>query len=286
MVNIRQISGLRDMISDRRWAASRPAGHAHRNLEQPNPAQLLPPFHMLRAYRHTADSQYGHGWRKLVQRPRCWYFRSSDFDCKKKGGSSQECHAHDGENQYHAVMNNGTCASVHPSSTAVPLLAMDARIQITGKHGKRTVKMSDFYVAPEKSLLNETVLQPDEMITEVFVPQPERGTRSAYRKLGEKESFDWPLADAGMVPSSTRRSKAAVVLGARSTPTPIRSQQAEEALTGATINETTARPARRQARQSPARYPRTATRFSYFKPPIYRTILLAAGQISNPSAAG
>ena len=75
----------------------------------------------------------------ITQRPRCWYFRSSDFDCKKKGGTSQECHAHDGENQYHAVMNNSTCASVHPSSTAVPLLAMDARVEITSKRGKRTV---------------------------------------------------------------------------------------------------------------------------------------------------
>ena len=50
----------------------------------------------------------------IMQRPRCWYFRSSDFDCKKKNGASDECHAHTGENQYHAIMNNGTCAMVHP----------------------------------------------------------------------------------------------------------------------------------------------------------------------------
>jgi xanthine dehydrogenase YagS FAD-binding subunit len=38
----------------------------------------------------------------IMQRPRCWYFRSSDFDCKKKNGASDDCHAHTGENQYHA----------------------------------------------------------------------------------------------------------------------------------------------------------------------------------------
>ena len=224
----------------------------------------------------------------IMQRPRCWYFRSSDFDCKKKGGSSQECHAHDGENQYHAVMNNGTCASVHPSSTAVPLLAMDAQIQITGKHGKRTVKMSDFYVAPEKSLLNETVLQPDEIITEVFVPQPERGTRSAYQKYGEKESFDWPLADAGivLVMDGDKCRKAAVVLGVAA-PTPIRSQQAEEALTGATINETTARAAAKAAMQSATPLSQNGYKVQLFQTAIYRTILLAAGQMDrDPSAAG
>ena len=86
----------------------------------------------------------------IMQRPRCWYFRSSDFDCKKKSGSSDDCHAHTGENQYHAIMNNGTCAMVHPSSTAVPLLAMNAQVELTSKRGKRTVAMSDFYVPPEK----------------------------------------------------------------------------------------------------------------------------------------
>ena len=69
----------------------------------------------------------------ITQRPRCWYFRSSDFDCKKKGGTSQDCHAHEGENQYHAMMNNSTCAMVHPSSTAVPLLAMNAQVELTSQ---------------------------------------------------------------------------------------------------------------------------------------------------------
>ena len=88
---------------------------------------------------------------------------------------------------------------VHPSSTAVPLLAMNAQVELTSKRGKRTVAMSEFYVPPEKSLINETVVQPGELITGIFVPAPEHGTRSAYQKYGEKESFDWPLADAGVV---------------------------------------------------------------------------------------
>jgi xanthine dehydrogenase YagS FAD-binding subunit len=224
----------------------------------------------------------------ITQRPRCWYFRSTDFDCKKKGGTSQECHAHDGENQYHAVMNNGTCASVHPSSTAVPLLAMDAQIQITSKHGKRTVKMSEFYVAPEKSVVNETVLQPGEIITEVFVPKPESGTRSAYQKYGEKESFDWPLADAGivLVMDGDKCRKAAVVLGVAA-PTPIRSQEAEAALLGATINETTARAAAKAAMQGATPLSQNGYKVQLFQTAIYRTILLAAGQMDrDPSAAG
>src|SRR5438046_3992060 len=56
----------------------------------------------------------------LLQRPRCWYFRHEDFLCRKKGG--ERCFAQDGENQYHAIFNNGLCAIVHPSAAACALV--------------------------------------------------------------------------------------------------------------------------------------------------------------------
>ena len=224
----------------------------------------------------------------LMQRPRCWYFRSSDFDCKKKGGTSNECHAHDGENQYHAVMNNGTCAMVHPSSTAVPLLGMNAQVELTSKRGKRMVAMSEFYVAPEKSLVNETVVQPGELITSVFVPTPEPGTRSAYQKYGEKESFDWPIADAGvvLVMDGNRCRKAAIVMGVAA-PTPLRSAAAEALLNGKVIDETVARAAAKAAMQGSTPLSQNGYKTQLFQTAIYRTILLAAGQMQrDPSSIG
>ena len=224
----------------------------------------------------------------IMQRPRCWYFRSSDFDCKKKSGSSDDCHAHTGENQYHAIMNNGTCAMVHPSSTAVPLLAMNAQVELTSKQGKRTVAMSDFYVAPEKSLLNETVVQPGELITGIFVPAPEPGTRSAYQKYGEKESFDWPLADAGvvLVMDGAHCRKASIVLGVAA-PTPIRSTVAESILTGKIINEGIARAAASAAMQGATPLSQNGFKTQLFQTAIYRTVLLAAGQMPrDPSSIG
>jgi xanthine dehydrogenase YagS FAD-binding subunit len=224
----------------------------------------------------------------LMQRPRCWYFRSSDFDCKKKSGTSDECHAHDGENQYHAVMNNGTCAMVHPSSTAVPLLGMNALVELTSKRGTRTVAMSEFYVPPEKSVINETVVQSGELITSIFVPTPEPGTRSAYQKYGEKESFDWPIADAGvvLVMDGNRCRKAAIVMGVAA-PTPIRSTAAEALLNGKTINETVARAAAKAAMQGATPLSQNGYKTQLFQTAIYRTILLAAGQMQrDPSSIG
>jgi xanthine dehydrogenase YagS FAD-binding subunit len=224
----------------------------------------------------------------IMQRPRCWYFRSTDFDCKKKNGSSDECHAHAGENQYHAIINNGTCAMVHPSSTAVPLLAMNAEVELTSKRGKRTVVMGDFYVPPEKSLINETVVLPGEIITAVFVPSPEPGTRSAYQKYGEKESFDWPLADAGvvLVMEGNYCRKASIVLGVAA-PTPIRSAAAEGILTGKTIDEATARAAASAAMRSATPLSQNGFKTQLFQTAIYRTVLLAAGTMPrDPSSIG
>ena len=224
----------------------------------------------------------------IMQRPRCWYFRSSDFDCKKKGGTSDDCHAHEGENQYHAVMNNSTCAMVHPSSTAVPLLGMNAHVELTSKRGKRTVAMEHFYVPPEKSLVNETAVQAGELITAVFVPAPEPGTRSAYQKYGEKESFDWPLADAGvvLVMDGSRCKRAAIVLGVAA-PTPIRATAAEAMLAGKTIDEPLARAAAKAAMQDATPLSQNGYKTQLFQTAIYRTVLLAAGQMQrDPSSIG
>ena len=225
----------------------------------------------------------------IMQRPRCWYFRSSDFDCKKKGGGvSDDCHAHTGENMYHAVMNNGTCAMVHPSSTAVPLLAMNAEVELTSRRGKRKVAMADFYVAPEKNVKNETVVEPGELITAIFVPPPAPGTRSAYQKYGEKESFDWPLADAGVVleMEGAHCRKAAIVLGVAA-PTPIRATAAEAMLTGRSIDEALARAAAKAAMQGATPLSQNGYKTQLFQTAIYRTILLAAGQMQrDPSAIG
>jgi xanthine dehydrogenase YagS FAD-binding subunit len=201
----------------------------------------------------------------LMQRPRCWYFRSSDFDCRKKG-SSDECHALQGENQYHAIVNNKSCAMVHPSSTAVPLLAMDAEVD----------------------LQRETAVKPGELITAIRVPSPTRGTRSAYQKYGEKESFDWPLADAGVVLEMDGKTcrRAAIVLGVAA-PTPIHATDAEAALRGKVIDEGTAREAGKLAVANATPLSQNGYKVQLFQTAVYRTILLAAGQMGrDPSAVG
>ena len=167
----------------------------------------------------------------LAQRPRCWYFRQADFDCTKKGGT--QCFALHGENRFHAIFDVDTCCCIHPSATAIALLAYGARVNTVGTRGKRSILLDDFFVAPREDPTRENQLENGEIIESVAIPAPAPGSRSVYKKLKEKESFDWPLVEAcvSVTLSGGAIQDARVVLGSVS-PVPRRAREAEKILAG------------------------------------------------------
>ena len=223
----------------------------------------------------------------VLQELQCWYFRSAEFQCIRKG--KDLCFAFSGLNQYHAIMDYGGCPSVAPSSGAVALLALNATIELTSAaKGKRTVAIKDFYVQPDANPHRFNVKADDELLTAIHIPKPAPGTRSAYQKYGEKESHDWAIADAGilieMEGSICRR--AVVTMGAAS-PVVRRSPEAEAALTGKPITGDTARAAGQASMTGAMPLSMNAYKVQLFPIAIYRTILLAAGQMErDPGAAG
>jgi xanthine dehydrogenase YagS FAD-binding subunit len=223
----------------------------------------------------------------LLQPVQCWYYRSAEFECLRKGKNF--CFAFGGLNQYHAIMDYGTCPSVAPSSAAVALLGLDASVELaSAKRGKRVVAIKDLYVQPDANPTKFTVNEPDELLTAVIIPRPAPGTRSAYQKYGEKESFDWAIADAGVVLEMDGNicRRAVVTMGAAS-PVVRRSAQAEAELTGKPVTEATARAAGKAAMQGASPLSMNAYKVDLFPVAIYRTVLLAAGQSDrDPSAVG
>ncbi|HEY7088454.1 MAG TPA: FAD binding domain-containing protein [Tepidisphaeraceae bacterium] len=212
----------------------------------------------------------------LLQRPRCWYFRNALFPCRKKGGET--CFAQEGENQYHAIFNHGLCAIVHPSATATPLIAMGAKLEIASAKEKREVLLEEFIVPPTVNLHAENLLGPDELITEIRIPAPTAGTKSHYIKQGEKESFDWPIAEVAAVldlDGQTCR-KASIVLGAAA-PTPHRASEAEAVLKGQQITPDLAKKAAAEALKAATPMSQNAYKIQVFQAIIARTILGAAG---------
>jgi xanthine dehydrogenase YagS FAD-binding subunit len=222
----------------------------------------------------------------LLQRPRCWYFRSSEFHCLRKGG--EECFSIDGLNQYHAIFDNTVSPVVAPSSAAVALNALNASVELTSETGKRIVAVRDLYVKPDADPRIETVLVPGEVMTSIRIPKPAPGTRSAYQKYGDKESFDWAIADAGvvLVMEGDVCRQATIVMGAAS-PNPRRALDAEALLVNKPITEETARAAGLAAMNGAKPLSMNGYKVQLFPIAIYRTILLAAGQMGrDPSAAG
>jgi xanthine dehydrogenase YagS FAD-binding subunit len=223
----------------------------------------------------------------LLQRVQCWYYRSAEFQCIRHG--KDLCFAFEGLNQYHAIMEYGTCPSVAPSSAAVALLGLGASVELTSaRRGKRSLGIRELYIVPDANPTKFTVIEPDELITAIVIPKPAPGTRSAYQKYGEKQSFDWAIADAGAVleMDGDLCRRAVITMGAAS-PVVRRSAQAEAALAGKPINEETARAAGKVAIEGATPLSGNGYKLDLFPVAVYRTVLLAAGKMDrDPSAAG
>ena len=212
----------------------------------------------------------------LLQRPRCWYFRSPHHRCMRKGG--QVCFAFAGENQYHAIFGQSGCAIVHPSTPATALAALDARVELLGAHAqKRVVALEDFFLLPEQDIERENDLKPGEILAAVLLPALKQGARSAYIRQGELESFDWPLADVAVVLDMQLGDvceRAAVVLGAAA-PVPYRARQAEAFLAGKRISGDAAQGAARAALAGAMPLSGNAYKLPIFEALVRRAILNA-----------
>jgi xanthine dehydrogenase YagS FAD-binding subunit len=166
----------------------------------------------------------------LCQRPRCWYFRG-DFRCARKGGDL--CYAMGGENDYHAVFGGGACVMVHPSDTAPALMALGARVRVAGPGGSRVVPLDAFFVGPDKAITRETVLEPNEIVTEILLPPAAPGLRSSYRKVRGRGAWDFALAGVALalVVTGGRVQQARVVCSGVA-PVPWRAEAVERAVAG------------------------------------------------------
>ncbi len=167
----------------------------------------------------------------LCQKPRCWYYRG-DFHCLRKGG--ELCYAMEGENQYHAIFGyDKICAIVHPSDTAPALIACGASVRVVGPSGSRLIPIEGLYVFPKVDVMRETVLQPDEIITEIMLPKPAEGTKSSYRKARARRSWDFALVGTAFAIEfkDGKVHKARAVFSGVA-PAPWRSKEVEDAITG------------------------------------------------------
>ncbi len=173
----------------------------------------------------------------LCQKPRCWYYRG-DFDCLRKGG--EICYAYEGENQHHCIFGGDMCYIVHPSDTAPALAALGAVCRVSGPSATRSVPVESLHVPPSVDPQRETVLEADEVITDVVLPAPQPGLRSSYRKVRDRASWDFALAGVALAlvfDGDTVASARIFLSGAA--PIPWRAKGVEAVITGTKLDAAT-----------------------------------------------
>ena len=126
---------------------------------------------------------------------------------------------------------NCGCVAVSPSDLAPALIALDARIKTTA----RTVSAEKFFnVGPKKS----TILEPEELVTEIQIPAPVPGSKQAFLKFRIRKAIDFPIVGVAAVINVQAKKvrDARVVLGAVA-PVPLRAREAEDFLRGKVLDE-------------------------------------------------
>ena len=173
----------------------------------------------------------------ICQDIRCWYYRHPEnrFACLRKRGS--RCYALEGDNRYHSIFGGSVeegCVAVHPSDTAPALIALDASIRTT----KRTVKAENFF---QVGVAKTTVLEEDEIVTEIQIPAPPKGARSAFLKFALRKSIDFPIVNCAVLVSNSKGKveRVRICLNAVYV-TPYRVTKAEQAMIGKVLNEANA----------------------------------------------
>ncbi len=146
----------------------------------------------------------------ICQKPRCMYYRFeyNEFPCLRKNPQGV-CYALLGVNTYHSIFGAvGGCIACCPSDIAPVLVAMNANIVTS----KKTWKAADFFVIKGEQINS---LDADEVVTEIQVPTPATGTKSAYIKWSFRKAIDFPLVSAAVMATTSGGtvSAASIVLG-------------------------------------------------------------------------
>lgn len=171
----------------------------------------------------------------LLQRTRCGYFYDPVSACNKRAPGSG-CDARGGENRLHAVLGwSEACIATHPSDFCVPLVALDAVVEIEGPAGRRKVAVEALHRLPGDTPEHDSVLGSGDLIVALWLPKEAEGfaAHARYLKVRERTSFAFAVvsAAAGLRIEQGTIWDARLALGGVA-PKPWRAHAAEKILAG------------------------------------------------------
>jgi len=177
----------------------------------------------------------------VLQRTRCQYFRDPSWPACNKREPGSGCSALEGVNRKHAVLGVGEkCIAEYPGDFAPVLAALGATVDIAGPAGRRNIAFEDLHKGPDRPE-EETTLAPGELITALTIPSGAWTRRSLYLKVRDRQSYEFGLATAAVALDlqDGKVREARIGLGGVAY-RPWRSREAENALKGKPLDETSA----------------------------------------------
>ncbi|MBI1877130.1 MAG: xanthine dehydrogenase family protein subunit M [Chloroflexi bacterium] len=96
--------------------------------------------------------------------------------------------------QNQATLGGNLAEADYASDPPAMLLALDTSVTVLGPAGSRIVPLSDFFLG-----FYTTVLEPEELIAEIFVPSLPAESRMTYLKYKSRSSEDRPCAGVAAV---------------------------------------------------------------------------------------
>src|SRR5258706_3672255 len=136
----------------------------------------------------------------LMQRTRCAYFHDLASACNRRAPGSG-CDARHGENRLHAVLGwSEHCIATHPSDFCVPLVALDAVVEVEGADGAREIAVDALHALPGNTPEQETALSPGEIVVAVRIPASGAvfSANARYLKLRERTSYAFAVVSAAV----------------------------------------------------------------------------------------
>ena len=125
------------------------------------------------------------------------------------------------------------CVATPTSDIAPPLFVLGAKVKIVGLNYEKLVPIENFFVA-----VGKTILEPNEIVTEIFVPGMPAGIGSAFLKAGKTAGDIAKVNAAVMVLVADKICKDTRIALGSVGPTPIRVPEAEGLLKGQKLDET------------------------------------------------
>jgi xanthine dehydrogenase YagS FAD-binding subunit len=135
----------------------------------------------------------------VLQKTRCPYFRDPSWKACNKRAPGSGCTAISAFNRNHAILGtDDSCISQYPGDFAVALIALDAKVDLTGPRGPRSIPFADLHCAANGKPHVETTLRPGEIITAFHIPAGDWMRRSLYLKIRDRASYEFAISSAAV----------------------------------------------------------------------------------------